>query len=270
MKSLTGIADYYFFSLNPFIRLAVIVLILLLVIYVSRKKRFLSPSGLLAAFFTGLIVLYISGLSGFCILLFFFLSSSILGKVLKTENSSIEKKGGERDAGQVFANSLTGSLCLILYFFSKNSLFLILYSASLAEAEADTFAGIFGMRSKEDPVSIITFTRVPKGISGGVSLLGFLGAFLGSFLMALLHTGTFSGSFYVLSAITLSAFLGAVLDSILGATVQVVYRKPDGSLTEKEGKDYVKYRGLSFMDNDMVNFTSTLFSALFCALLMML
>ncbi|MCI6115219.1 MAG: DUF92 domain-containing protein, partial [Spirochaetales bacterium] len=61
-----------------------------------------------------------------------------------------------------------------------------------------------------------------------------------------------------------SGFLGSVIDSVLGAVLQVQYRAKDGSLTEVEeenGEKNERVRGIPGFDNDAVNFTSGLLAA---------
>ena len=131
--------------------------------------------------------------------------------------------------------------------------------SSIAEAASDTWAGEIGQLSSKDPLSIATFTKVPKGISGGVTVLGLLASLAASLSVALLFWGTFGTDLWGLLLIAASGFLGALFDSLLGATLQVQYRRKDGSLTEdpKEGE---RARGVPFMDNDAVNLLSGLFA----------
>ena len=157
------------------------------------------------------------------------------------------------------ANGFPSSLALILYAVLKDPVFLVAFAASIAEAASDTWAGEIGQLSSKDPLSIATFTKVPKGISGGVTVLGLLASLAASLSVALLFWGTFGTDLWGLLLIAASGFLGALFDSLLGATLQVQYRRKDGSLTEdpKEGE---RARGVPFMDNDAVNLLSGLFA----------
>ncbi len=262
MSSLVALLDRQVDALGP-LRYLVYAFLILVMILISKRKRFLTTSGLIAAAICGFMNLYIGGFSSFVILLFFFLAGSVLSKAMKREIKS-EKKGCERDATQVLANCIASLFALFLYKLTPyKEAALIAYASSLAEALSDTFSGDFGMLSDRDPVSIVTFTKVPKGISGGVTMLGFMGGLLGSFLIALLYEGTYQPSFFSLFLITISGFLGSVLDSLLGAVLQVHYRDRDGLLTEKdhdENGPFERARGVPFIDNDMVNFLSSLFS----------
>ena len=76
--------------------------------------------------------------------------------------------------------------------------------------------------------------------------------------------GTLALSLGVASVVAGSAFLGSVIDSILGATVQVQYRNKEGRATEKkeeDGERNERIRGIPGFDNDMVNLVSGILSA---------
>lgn len=266
--------DSLFFSLHPAVRLLIIaVLMALIVIFAVRKKQ-LTKGGIIAAVIVGSIITYIGGISALLIMLFFFLSAAVIGKIIPSDRMKIQKKGGQRDSAQVLANSIPALIGLFMYHFTPYStLSLIMFSSGIAEAVADTWSGEIGSLSRSDPVSIITFTKVPKGLSGGVSLLGTFSGLLGSLLIALLSVGCFVLHPLAIAIITISGTLGALFDSFLGATVQVHYRREDGSLTEKEwsdGRRNVRARGIPFMDNDAVNLFSGLFAVLISFLLSIL
>lgn len=263
MRSWTGVLDGLFFSLSPLWRLLIIALLMALMIIVSRRKRFLTWGGCAAAALLGLVVMYISGISGIVLLLFFFLSSSIVSH-LSRRLDYIAEKGDERDMMQVAANGIPAALSILLYRISPYpEAFIIAFAAAIAEAEADTFSGEIGRLSHSDPVSILTFTKVPKGLSGGITALGLAAGAASSFLIALLFMGTFGCTLSSLLIIASSGFLGSVFDSLLGASIQVQYRREDGSITEKaeeDGRRNERARGIKWLDNDMVNLLSGLFS----------
>ena len=166
---------------------------------------------------------------------------------------------------QVLANGLPAALCLLAVNFPYLRIpALTAFSAATAEATADTWSGAFGMMSRQEPVSIITFTKVPKGISGGVTAYGFLGGLVASVLVATMAMGSLALSFGGASIVAGSAFLGSVIDSILGATLQVQYRNKEGRATEKkeeDGERNERIRGIPGFDNDMVNLVSGILSA---------
>ena len=262
MRSLTSVLDGMFFDLPLYARIIIIAVFLALAAVFSYKKRFLTISGVITSIVLGFIVFYIGGVSGVAVFLFFFVSASMLSRLSDGMNTVAEKTG-RRDMMQVIANGVPAALMLVLYGITHNPVFIGAFAAAIAEAEADTAASSIGMLSSRPPISIITFTPVPPGLSGGVSAIGTLSALAFSALIAILDMGTFGCSFQELLAIAASGFIGALFDSFLGATVQVNYRKEDGSLTEKSmenGRKLERARGIPFIDNDMVNLLSGLFS----------
>lgn len=272
MRSWSTVLDSLFLSLPLLWRLLVIAALMLLMAVFAMRKRFLSTGGTAAAVILGFIVMYLGAVSAIVMLIFFFLSCSILGRLQKDDGISA-KGSRRRDMMQVVANGLPAAMALLAARFSSNpDIFLAAFAAAIAEAEADTFSGEIGRLSHSDPVSIITFTKVPKGISGGVSVLGFLAGMGGSLLIALLFMGTYGCSVKSFLAIAASGFLGSVLDSFLGAAVQVQYRRKDGTLTERSeenGERNERARGIPWMDNDAVNLISGAFAAAVCALLLL-
>jgi uncharacterized membrane protein len=67
---------------------------------------------------------------------------------------------------------------------------------------------------------------------------------------------------WLLPAALLGGMAGSLADSLLGATVQALYRLPDGGATERRadssGAAYQALRGWRWMNNDMVNLISSL------------
>lgn len=271
MLSITQYIDSLIEPLNFYLRFFIYTLIVALIVVIALKKKLLTMDGTLTAAALGYGFLYLGGVSAFFMLLFFFLTASILSKVIGGHNT-IEEKGSVRDTFQVIANGLPAFMFLLFSSLTGNRImFLTGFAAALAEAESDTFAGDIGMLSHKDPVSIITFTKVPKGLSGGVTLLGLMGSLLGSMLVATLFIGTYYLSLSMFLIIVFSSFIGALFDSLLGASIQVHYRDSKGKLTEhrydKDGNENERVRGIPFINNDVVNLLSGLFSASIASLL---
>ena len=112
--------------------------------------------------------------------------------------------------------------------------------------------------------------RCEAGISGGMSLIGTLFSLLAAILISLigLAYGVLGLELCILAAIC--AFLGGIFDSFLGSIMQ---RKNKcavcGKITERDehcGAPTERHSGLSFVDNDIVNLLSGIFSAVLAAL----
>jgi len=107
--------------------------------------------------------------------------------------------------------------------------------------------------------------RAERGTSGAVSLLGTMAAICGAALISILAVILFELSPAYGIVIFAFGFLGNMLDTIMGAFFQALYRcKACGIETEKAlhcGKKTIKIKGAAALDNDMVNFLSGLIAA---------
>lgn len=244
------------------------------------KKHLKFPTGTLAAFLVGFI-LFIFNPFAWLLLVAFFISSSLLTKFkahLKLEVKDKFEKGGERDAVQVFANSLPTVFYVILHaFFSKSDPFSPLFIAVaiyFASVNADTFSTEIGILAKCPPRLILDPRRtVEKGTSGGVTLLGSLAGALGSLEIALLHiigiylvTSSSRSSYDIgiaFGTVFIGGNLGNIIDSLLGGSVQGFYFCPSCQIgTEKRihvkcgGTKTRLVRGWKVISNDWVNLLS--------------
>jgi uncharacterized protein (TIGR00297 family) len=240
---------------------------------VAWRLRFLAPSGALAAAFLGTLTYGLGGLPAAILLVTFFVSSSLLTKLFSDRKKSLAKtfsKGGQRDWAQVFANG--GPALIVLALGALGWLpatqAWLAFAAAIATVNADTWATELGVLSPGQPQLITTGKAVPKGTSGGVSLAGSLAAAGGALLIALVGSLLVSTSLGVTLAVTLAGLLGSYFDSLLGATVQAIYYCPKCRReTERHplhtcGAETSLRRGLPWLDNDVVNFSSALFGVL--------
>lgn len=263
--------DAIFTLLTPW-PMVIVVLTVTVIAIGAYLARALTAGGALCAFVMGVTVFWTTRAEGFLLFMLFFLSCNVVGKISKRlrkgKTEIAEKKGHRRDVMQVVANGLMTTIAALLWFFTSKTVALIMFGAAVAEATSDTFAGEVGRLSKSGPVSIRNFMPVPVGMSGGVTFLGMVGAFLSSAMIAFCWYIWFQGvSVYAAVLVCLMGFAGAVMDSYLGASVQAHYVDPDtGMLTENDEKDGRKLelaQGIRWVDNDMVNLMSNVFSSVF-------
>ena len=137
-----------------------------------------------------------------------------------------------------------------------------------ATANADTWATELGILSTTEPRLITTKQRVSPGTSGGITGLGTTAAAGGALSLGLVFqllqrhvspVATFTA--------LVSGLVGSLYDSLLGATIQATYYC---STCDKETEQHVHscgtrtrlLRGLSWMNNDVVNFLATLVGGL--------
>ncbi|NMH69695.1 DUF92 domain-containing protein [Bacillus sp. RO3] len=234
------------------------------------KTGNLSPSGAVMAVMIGLAIGYSYGFEGLFLLGVFFLSSSIWSRLFKKDKVGIEDrlaKTSKRDWQQVLANGGPATLFALLFSITGNEVWTLAFIASIAGANADTWASEIGPLSHKSPISIRTFTRVPKGTSGAVSLIGTTAAVFGAALIALTSWTILDEMTIILfSLLSLSGFLGNMMDTILGAFTQLEYRcRVCGFQTESVvhcGHPTVRTKGNAFMNNESVNALSSLFAGM--------
>lgn len=239
---------------------------------VAYKKKSLNASGVVAAIILGTAIFSFGGIIPFILMLVFFISSSIISKIGKNKKRNLDKiqeKGDARDFVQVIANGGLALICLLLFQITKDIKFFIASAVSFAASNSDTWASEIGVLSKGKTISIITGREIEKGVSGGVSLLGTVAALLGATVIGLLYTilniaflGYDKNCFEILLLIVVLGFLGSIVDSILGVTVQGHYiNESNGNVTEKKfnGKKENNLKsGYKFINNDVVNILSNL------------
>jgi len=197
-------------------------------------------------------------LIGIVVFLIFSSIISIPSNVSKNNARQLHKRSGVRSCIQVLANgSVTVILSIIFYFTKLDAVWFGIF-VSLAVASSDTFSSEIGMLSKKTPVSILTFKRINTGLSGGITFLGILGSFIGA---AVVGSVILSSRIEMFMGIVIFGVIGSIIDSIIGATLQIKYITLEGVITEKEFYNEEKlkvYSGITWMNNDYVNFISIL------------
>ncbi|MDD3094778.1 MAG: DUF92 domain-containing protein [Candidatus Neomarinimicrobiota bacterium] len=245
--------------------------------YLAYKTRSLSLSGAMGAWLLGTVIFGLGGPEWMTPVVVFFIFSSILTKIGKTHKKKLEtvfEKTGKRDIYQVFANGGVAMIATMCWHFfepvwpDSEILWYMIFLSAVAAATADTWGTEIGAFSRKDPRSILGLKKVPMGTSGGLSLIGTMGAALGALIIAL--TGKFALQIfaglhlplYLVGLITLAGLCGALVDSLLGATVQAQYECPRcHKITEKMshcGQDSIPLKqGCRMINNDFVNFCNT-------------
>ena len=129
-----------------------------------------------------------------------------------------------------------------------------------------------------------TGRRVPAGASGGVTALGTLAAFGGGLLIgsvalifgrveAMWGSGPLNGGYLWLAPVgILGGLAGSTFDSLLGATAQGIYycsqcQKETEARIHRCGHPTRHLRGWRWLNNDLVNFSSSIVGSLMAGLL---
>ncbi len=243
------------------------------VAFAGYRARALTRSGALAGVLAGTIAVAAGWSWGF-LLLGLFVTASILSKMGERQKAAllgpIVEKGGMRDAWQVAANgavyvsAAAGSILL------PSHLWFAIGIGALAASTADTWSTELGTLGGGTPRLIVSGRRVPAGTSGGLTVTGTLGALAGAMCAAV---GAYLARWPVpIAAVAGAGLAGAFGDSLLGATIQA-RRWCDrcGTATERVvhscGTPTRHLAGLRWLDNDGVNFISTMIGGLVALLL---
>jgi uncharacterized protein (TIGR00297 family) len=216
------------------------------------------------------------GLEWLVVIIAFFALSSLMTRFkydYKRSLGSAQEKGGERSWPNTLANGLVAGLAALAEIATHQEIYIIAFLGTIAAAMSDTIATEVGLLSRSRPRLIVNLRKlVEPGTSGGVSLLGEIaglasavGITVLAFALKIL-TGTSGEIAAAAIAIVLGAFLATNLDSILGGTVQGMYRcRICGANTENfmhHGEPAAPIRGVRFLDNNAVNLIATFSAAL--------
>ncbi len=246
------------------------------------RMGWLTAGGGASAAILGTLIYGLGGGRAIAPLLVFLVSGSLLS--LAARQIAAMKEGGRqprtaRRAAQVWANGgVPLALALVqawlrtrwpLYRLPAEQM---LYLASIAAVNADTWATEIGRMSGSVPRSLRSGKPCSAGLSGAVSVAGTLGGVAGALAIpfSVVRLWPLNGGQLVLAA--WAGFLGCWIDSIAGAAVQAQYKNPQtGMLTEEpvhDGKPNALVHGWRWMNNDMVNVLAGAGGAL-CAAVMM-
>jgi uncharacterized protein (TIGR00297 family) len=243
--------------------------IALVISLLAFRLKMLTVSGMVAAAITGGIIFSFGGISASVLLMFFFLSGSLLGRL---NSAKAKQKGERRNWKQVLCNGAIPALSVIIIALRHDlrEEITLLFLGALATATADTWATEIGTRFGKNTYNIFTFAKIQKGLSGGVSMAGIAASIVGAFSIAALSLIPFSETdslcglvlVKVIPVVTIAGFIGALLDSIIGALIQAKYKMPDGSIAEIRGEGAELVSGIRFIGNNATNLISTLWGGL--------
>ncbi len=211
------------------------------------KARSLDVSGVVAGTVVGTAIYAFLGWRGFLLLAAFFVlgtGATKLGYRRKVELGLAQEAGGRRSARHAVANAGVAALAAVFAATTPHAeLYLPAFAAAFAGAAADTLESEIGQLWGRRTVLLTTFEPVARGTDGAISSAGTAAGIVAAALVAVLGWAV---GFYPLAGVavvTAAGFAGSVCDSLLGATLE--------------------RRGL--LDNEAVNFSSTLAAALAAA-----
>ncbi len=253
-----------------------------LISFAASRAYALSRSGATAAFAIGTLTFGFGGWQLTVVLLAFFSSSVALGRIGRARKKTLTDigKSGARDAWQVLANGGIATACgVLVHGWAAQTLsvtFFCAFAGAYAAATADTWGTEIGTLFERPPRSVLTLRPIATGLSGGVTLPGTLAEILGAMFLAGVALGSLStmpkapgihvNVTGVFVAITIAGVLGALVDSLLGATLQELRRCPACERSCETnphdcGTPTRRIRGLPGFTNDLVNALATLAGA---------
>lgn len=224
----------------------------------------LTGSGALAAWVSGTVAMG-AGWDWGITLISYFVVSSLLSRYKRVEKhrrteGRLEKPGA-RDAAQVASNGALFVIAALGDWTHPAQVWLSVGAGALATSAADTWATELGSLAAGLPRSIVSGRMVPIGTSGGVTVIGTLAAVRGAGFIAL-HAFAFGWTVPVALGALLGGFIGSMVDSLLGATVQARYWCAScGTETERRvhacGNVTELRGGTRWLNNDGVNALAT-------------
>jgi uncharacterized protein (TIGR00297 family) len=140
-----------------------------------------------------------------------------IGRARKQALGLNEPHGG-RDAWQVFAN--IGAAAIFALTALRYHPFGVAAVAALAAAAADTSQSEIGEMASRRAWSITTWREVPPGTDGGVTVIGTLAGAAAALVIAAVAAGARVIPLRELWVVAAAGFLGTVVDSLLGATLE--------------------------------------------------
>jgi uncharacterized protein (TIGR00297 family) len=253
------------------------------------KKKSLSKAGAAAGFGVGFFSI-VTGWRGMNLMVFYQLGSTAtkFKKLQKQQMDATAAEAAVRGAFQVLACSILATALSLghAYYcgeespinFIERPLASRLTCAVLAHHAtclADTLASELGILAKKPPILITQPWRtVPAGTNGGVTVVGTLCSLAGGVLMGL--------STVAMDAITglsplrvvettlyggLCGVIGSMVDSLLGATLQVTYWDADTKMVYHANQPLPKTAksivGVNLLTNEQVNLVSVAVTTFF-------
>jgi len=237
---------------------------------VAYRAHTLTANGSIAAFFVGTVIFGAGGWPYAALLFAFFIPSTLLSRLGRERKRHLRDvdKSRARNAWQVLANGGVAAACALGGAVHHGTLLHYAYAGALAAASSDTWGTEIGTMSRMDPRSILTFKRIPSGLSGGVTLAGTLAEAGGAAMIAAVAAVAGVAS---AGPVVLGGFAGALADSLLGAGVQSLrFCTACGCACETDphhcGQATKNVRGFPWFNNDVVNACATLVGAAFAVM----
>lgn len=229
-----------------------LIILMIAILWLVYNRKWLTTSGVVAAFFLGVMILCSVELILFIPITVFFIVGSLSSKL-----NPKSKDANGRNAVQVFSNGALGVLFLLLFSISDNEIFVYGYFISICISLTDTISSDFGIYFNEKTYDILSLKPIQAGLSGGISFAGTLAGFFASVIFSCLLWIIFDYYADVFFYVAFAGMLGMFLDSFIGSAYQAKYISNHNVSEEKiEGSKLIK--GINWLNNDGVNLISNI------------
>ncbi len=207
----------------------------------ARALRGVDRSGMLAGGAACFLLFVGAGPRAFAVLASLFLLTWVATRFgyRRKQDLGVAERGDGRDAWQVLANLAVASLGAVAFGVTGNRAWLFASAAALAEAATDTVASEIGQTRGQTAVLITTWKSVAAGTDGGITIAGTIAGMVAGVVIAVVAAEGGMIPHAQLWIPAAAGFVGMLVDSVLGATLQ---------------------RG-NRMNNEAVNFFGTLAAA---------
>jgi len=186
--------------------------------------RTVSVSGAICGAVIGTVVVVSLGFRGWALLLVTFVAASAAsraGLARKQRLGIAEARGGRRGPGNAIANTGAAAIAALLAGVDVHpEAARLAFAAALATAGSDTIASEIGKAFGRRTVSVTTFSRVPPGTSGAMSLEGTAAGVAAALALGAIAAALGIVSYATLPAIVVGATVGALVESWLGAMLE--------------------------------------------------
>lgn len=244
----------------------------------------LTLSGLVAVALVGLFIFGAAGWQWGILFLLYTLTTSIWWRYNisrspnKAPNTS-RKPGPSQGWSEIFASTSWAAMLALLHLnLPQTSAIVAAYVGALATVTGDSWATDVGTLATRFPRLITTGRRVRPGTPGAVSSLGTVAvigaAWLIGFVMLMSivikanldHSPWDRGWLWLPFAATVGGLVGCFVDSLLGATAQVMFYCEHCQAESEErvhtcGKEARQQRGWTWLTNNGVNWLSSVVGA---------
>mgnify|MGYP001584429767 CR=1 FL=1 len=192
--------------------------------WLGWRARTVTVSGGVTGAAIGVLVFACTGWRGWVLLVAAFLAAALVSRLGLTRKALLgiaEARGGRRGAGNAVANTGVAALAAVLAVTTPwRELALVALAAALVAGASDTVASEIGKAWGRRTSRVTTFSRVPPGTSGAISLEGTTAGLASATALAAVACALRLVSAPAILVIVAAATVSAFVESALGATLE--------------------------------------------------